>query len=293
MNVLLGLKATDTYNMGDAYANKTVLITGSTQGVGKALAHAFLSQGAKVVINGRSASKAQALAEEFSFAGDRTQYVPADITTDIGAKSLIDKTVERFGGIDVLINNAGMSSYGDLEDSAPKVIREVLDSNATGSMLVTHFALPHLRKSKGSVLFISSLAGLHGLGGHSIYSAGKMAMIGVAQSLRKEMKRHGVFVGYACLGFTENDEVKRTLAPDGSLEPVPSRPGIKAAPKGYAVKMILKQLRRKKFRSIHTTPGKLLFLVTRLSESVTMFAMKQGYDAERRFLEKLNKGQKS
>ncbi|NQV54176.1 MAG: SDR family NAD(P)-dependent oxidoreductase [Flavobacteriales bacterium] len=275
--------------LGSGFAGKTIVITGSTQGVGKTLAHAFLSKGANVVLNGRSAAKAEHLKHEFSFARNRAVYAPADVSTEEGAQQLIETTLQTFGRIDVLINNAGMSSYGDLEDSAPKVIREVLDSNATGSLLVTHFALPHLRRTKGSVLFISSLAGLHGLGGHSIYSAAKMSMIGLAQSLRKEMQRHGVFVGYTCLGFTENDGVKRTLAPDGTLEPVPSRPGIRPATQQYAVNKIMKQLQRKKFRSVHTFPGRLLFIVTRISEGVTMFAMKKGYDAERKFLEKLNR----
>ncbi len=275
--------------LGNGFAGKTVIITGSTQGVGKKLAHALLSRGANVVLNGRSRAKAEQLEYEFSFARNRVVYAAADVSKEEGAQQLIETTLHSFGRIDVLINNAGMSSYGDLEDSAPKVIHEVLDSNATGSMLVTHFALPHLRQTKGSVLFISSLAGLHGLGGHSIYSAAKMSMIGLAQSLRKEMQRHDVFVGYTCLGFTENDSVKRTLAPDGRLEPVPSRPGIRPASQQYAVNKIIKQLQRKKFRSVHTFPGRLLFLVTRLSEGVTMFAIKKGYDAERRFLEKLNR----
>lgn len=271
------------------YKGKTVLITGSTQGVGKALADAFFERGANVVLNGRSESKRDKVLESFGSSSDRVAYVAADITTDEGAERLINSAVDRFGGIDILINNAGMSSYGDLEDSNPKVIREVLDSNATGSLIVTHFALPHIRKAKGKILFISSLAGLHGLGGHAIYSAGKMALIAVAQGLRKEAKRHGYFVGYACLGFTENDQVKRTLAPDGTLEPVPSRPGIKPATKDYAVRMILKQLRRKRFRSVHTLPGKLLFGTTRVSERLLLFGMGKGYDAERKFLENLKK----
>jgi|GEM_PF-28136 len=279
------LKDNGYVKLGKGYAGKTVIITGSTQGVGKALAHAFLSKGANVLLNGRSESKAQALKEEFTYARSRVLYVAADVTKEEGARSIIDQAMQQFNRIDVLINNAGMSSYGDLEDSSPRVIREVLDSNATGSLLVTHYALPFIRQTKGQILFISSLAGLHGLGGHTIYSMAKMSLIALAQGLRKEVKRHGVYVGYTCLGFTENDSVKRTLAPNGELEPIPSRPGIKPASKKYAVRMIMRQLNRKKFRSVHTLPGKLLFVASRISEGLPMFALKKGYDAERKFLE--------
>lgn len=272
----------------NTYQDKVFVITGSAQGVENTLAHTLLSRGAKVVLNGRSTSKAKAMLEEFAYAGDSAAYIAADVSSEAECQSLIEQAIQQFGKIDFLVNNAGMFCYGDLEDTASDVIKQVFDSNVMGSVYLSKAALPQLKQQKGGVLFISSLAALNGLGGHAIYSAAKVAMVSLAQSLKKELHKTGVFVGYTYLGFTENDSEKRTLNPQGELEVIPSRPGIKPMPQHLAVLKILKQIEAKRYFAIHSLMGKTFYGISRLSELLANMILLRGYRAEKAFLEAVN-----
>ena len=272
------------FKSNEAFNGKTFVITGSTQGVGNSLAHGLVSRGANVIINGRSETKAEAMLAEFAYAKNNAYYVAADICNEQQCKRLIQVATERFSKVDYLANNAGMSSYGDLGDNSGEVIRQVFDSNVLGSVYLTKAVLPQLKQNDGGVLFISSLAGLNGLGGHSIYSAAKVAMISIAQSLKKELVDTNVFVGYTCLGFTENDSEKRTLNPKGELEVIPNRPGIKQMPKRLAVSKLMKQIELKHYRAIHSLMGKSFYAISRISERVANLILIKGYKAEKALL---------
>lgn len=187
-----------------------------------------------------------------------------------------------------MVNNAGISSDGDLEDTSNEVIRKVFGSNIIGSVDLTKAALPQLKNNNGGVVFMSSLAAVNGLGGHSIYSAAKVAMVSIAQSLKKELAETNVHVGYTYLGFTENDADKRTLNPQGVLETIPTRPGIKPMSQVLAANKILKQIESRNHRSIHSTMGKAIYSISRVSESLTNFILLKGCRAERAFLMEVN-----
>ncbi len=259
------------------FQNKVFLITGSSGGLGKAIATRVLSEGGKVALNGRSESKASEVLGAFKEFGDRVIYIAADITSADDAERLVNKTVEHFGGLDVLINNAGMSAFGTLEQSSPAVIKEIIDSNLTGSLYVSHFAIPFIKKNKGSIEFISSLAAIHGLGNYSLYSSVKMAYIGAVQSLRKELQGDGVHVGAIYLGFTKNDATKKTLNANGGLEDVPVRAGLPVASQSESAGIVLDQIYKRKTFVVQSALGKTNFIVNRILPRIIHWVLSNQY----------------
>lgn len=259
------------------FENKVILITGSSQGIGKALAKLLLEHGAKVCINGRDEYKLRQAVEDLGNWKQNLQAVCCDVSTADGSQLLVKDCVERFKRIDVAVCNAGMSAYGNLEQTKTSVIKQVIDSNLTASAMVSHFCIPHLIKTKGSLLFISSLAGLHGLGGYSLYSAVKMAYTGLSQSLQKELKRQGVHVGVIYLGFTANESSKRTLNPDGNLEPVPERKQFKLATRDEVALLIIKCISKRKEVVIHTPIGSITYWLSRHTPTIIGWLLQRVY----------------
>ena len=195
-------------------------------------------------------------------------FIAADVTVPEEVNLLILATIEQFGGIDVLINNAGLSGYGQLLESTPVVIEEIIKSNILGSIFPTRFALPHLINSKGKVIFISSISALHGLPGYSLYSSSKMALTALYQSLKKELHLKGVYVGIAYVGFTRNDAEKKTFAPDGMQVAVPERGKFKVATKEKTARLIINQIVNEEGLKLHSAMGKIAFVMSRLFPSL-------------------------
>ena len=264
--------------------NKVILITGSSQGIGKALAIKCLRQGARVCINGRNEEKLKKTQQELQRWQSQLLAVASDVATDEGSERLVEECVEHFGRLDIVVCNAGMSAYGELEKTATNVIHEVIDTNIKATALVSRFALPHLTNSCGSIVLVSSLAGLHGIGGYSLYSAAKMAYTALGQSLQKELKRRGIHVGIVYLGFVANENSKRTLNAAGELEAVPDRKQLKADSRENAAQLILHCILGKKSLVVHTLPGKLNYLLSRYAPALVRWIFQKVY--QRSFLEK-------
>lgn len=197
-----------------------VLITGSSKGIGRETARLFLSKGYAVVINGRNTSKLSETYGELDDNGGKLLAVAGDVTSEKDADNLVRKALERFGRLDVLINNAGISMRGRFEETTGEVFRAMFETNLVGSAVVSRAALPALRESGGSLLFISSLAGLRGFPGIAAYSAAKMGLTAYADALRVELAGTGVHVGIVYVGFTENDPDKTVYRGDGSQEAI-------------------------------------------------------------------------
>ncbi len=254
--------------------DKVFVITGSTQGIGRELGRQVLLRGGKVVFNSRSENKKLLISELGNI--DNTLFVASDVTKSNEASELISKSIDKFGRIDVLVTNAGMSSFGELSESSPSVIQDIINSNIIGTLLPTHFSIPHLIKSNGKVLFISSLAAFHGLPNYSLYSCSKMALTGVQQSLSKELKSK-VFVGIAYVGFTKNDDSKKTYAPDGTLESVPSRDKFNVVTQEETALLLLKQIVDCKKSVVHSPIGKLTSFMSRLFPSLVHRLISNNY----------------
>lgn len=201
---------------------KTALITGGTSGIGLAAARLFLAQGMNVAIAGRSAARGEearrALLENVS-AGQgagRVQYFSADVRSPAACRKLVKDTVDTFGGIEVLVNSAG----GYLEQAADELTEEdyahLMDTNLKGTMFMTCFALPFLRRMKGAVVNVSSDAGLHGNYLCSLYCASKGAVTLYTRSVAREVAADGVRVNCVCPGdiMTPLTEAQLAASPD-------------------------------------------------------------------------------
>jgi dehydrogenase/reductase SDR family protein 7B len=197
---------------------KVVIVTGASSGIGKACALIFGNKGYSVVLNGRSASKLNAVKLMLDATGVSVHVVLGDVSKEEDCKKLIGETIQKFGRIDVLINNAGISMRALFEDLDLNVMRKVMDTNFWGTVYCSKFALPYLLNSKGSIVGVSSIAGKKGLPGRTGYSASKFAMEGFLEAVRTENLKKGLHVLVACPGFTATDIRNSALAADGSAQ---------------------------------------------------------------------------
>ena len=200
------------------FNGKVVVVTGASSGIGEALARKFAQYGAKVVLGARHEDKLQAIVDDIRKQGGQAEYCVADVTREQDCKSLIDKAVASFGGVDVLICNAGLSMRAIFDDVDLSVLHRLMDVNFWGTVNCTKYALPYLQKSKGSLVGISSVAGLHGLPGRTGYSASKYAMTGFLETIRIENLKKGLHVMIACPGFTASNVRLSALTADGSSQ---------------------------------------------------------------------------
>lgn len=195
---------------------KVVIITGASSGIGKALAYEFASKGCKLVLAARRIDLLEKIKEELAPADVLLQQT--DVSIEANCKRLIDATVERFGKIDILINNAGISMRAIFEDVELDVLRKLMDVNFWGTVYCTKFALPRLLETKGSLVGIISIAGYIGLPGRTGYSASKFAVRGFLNTIRTENMKKGLHVLVAAPGFTSSEVRKAALTADGTLQ---------------------------------------------------------------------------
>ncbi len=185
------------------FENKVVAITGGTDGIGKALVEAFLQKGAKVATCARTVQKLDEM--KMAFAGKPLLTVVADVSKEADCKNFIEKTIEEYNGIDILINNAGLSMRALFKDTELDTLRTLMDVNFWGTVYCTKYALDAVLKSKGTIVGVSSIAGYRGLPGRSGYSASKFAVNGWLEALRTELLETGVNVMWVCPGFTKSN----------------------------------------------------------------------------------------
>ncbi len=204
--------------MKNALKSKVVVITGASSGIGEAMAKVYAAMGAKVVLGARSEDKLKALADKITSDGGEAAYCATDVTVAEDCKRLIETAVETFGGIDVLICNAGISMRAIFDDVELSVLHRLMDVNFWGTVYCAKYALPYLQASKGSLVGISSVAGLHGLPGRTGYSASKYAMTGLLETIRVENIKKGLHVMVACPGFTASNVRFSALVADGSQQ---------------------------------------------------------------------------
>jgi len=192
---------------------KVVIITGASSGIGKALAKEFSHRGAKLSLGARRIDQLEILKSELK--NSEILCIQTDVSQESDCKKLIDMTLDSFGRIDVLINNAGISMRALFKDMDLKVMHRVMDVNFYGTVYCTKYALPHLLASKGSLVGIISIAGYLGLPGRTAYSASKFAIRGFLDTIRIEHLHSGLHVLVAAPGFTASEVRKAALTANG------------------------------------------------------------------------------
>jgi short-subunit dehydrogenase len=189
--------------MNNFFNNKVVAITGGSDGIGKALIELLLPLGAKVATCARNQDKLYDLQLRHSTLP--LHCVVADVSNQNDCKLFIDSTITQFGGIDILINNAGISMRTLLKDAELDVFKKVMDINYFGTVYCTKLALSSIISRKGTIVGVSSIAGYRGLPGRSGYSASKFAVNGWLEAIRTELMDDGVNVMWVCPGFTRSN----------------------------------------------------------------------------------------
>ncbi len=236
------------------FKDKVVVVTGGTEGIGKALVEELIGSGAKVATCGRSHDKLYRLQSEFPSADLHTTV--ADVSNENDCRHFIESTIKVFGGIDILINNAGVSMRALLKEVTTDVIRKVMDINFFGMLYCTKYALDSLLERKGTIVGVSSIAGYRGLPGRSGYSASKFAMQGWLEAIKTEMMADKVHVMWVCPGFTTSNIRNAALDKDGSSQgETPMDEGKMMSAERCAVH-ILKAIRKKKRTIVLTFTGK-------------------------------------
>ncbi|MEA1886418.1 MAG: SDR family NAD(P)-dependent oxidoreductase [Bacteroidota bacterium] len=238
------------------FKDKVVFITGSSKGIGKATAGLLGSYGAKVCINGRKLESLEETCRELEKNNITCLKLAGDVSDSDQCRGMIDSIIKEYGKLDILINNAGIGSHGKFRELSIDAWDRVVGINLMGPVYMSTFALPHLIKTKGSVVFISTLAGKVGMPGHSTYSVSKMGLSALAEAMQVELEKKGLHTGIIYVGFTENEENKQILYPDGTYKKLPER-GQKKARREDVAKEIARLVYKKKKSVTLSTVGKL------------------------------------
>lgn len=196
--------------------DKIVVITGASSGIGKALAYEFGNKGAIVVLAARNHDKLNEIVVDLNKRGIQAMDVKTDVTVENDCRQLIEKTIEKFGRIDVMINNAGISMRALFIDLKLDVMRKLMDTNYWGTVYCSKFAIPHLLKTNGSLVGVISIGGFIGMPGRSGYAASKFAVRGFLDTVRVENRKTGLHVLLAAPGFTTSNIRMAALTADGS-----------------------------------------------------------------------------
>jgi short-subunit dehydrogenase len=200
------------------FQNKVVIITGASSGIGKACAMAFAEKKASLVLAARNEEKLKESSIACEKLGAKSICIQTDVADEEQCKALINKALNTFGTIDILINNAGISMRALFADTELKVLKELMDVNFWGAVYCTKYALPYLLKSKGSLVGISSIAGFRALPARTGYSASKFALNAFLETLRTENLKTGLHVLTVAPGFTASNIRKTARTAKGEIQ---------------------------------------------------------------------------
>ncbi len=248
--------------MSNYYKDKVVVVTGGTDGIGKALVNALLGLGAKVATCGRHHDKLYHLQSENASLPLHTMV--CDVSVENDCRRFIETTLKAFGHIDILINNAGISMRAMLKEADIEVFRKVMDTNFFGSLYCTKYALPSIIENKGTIVGISSVAGYRGLPGRSGYSASKFALQGWLEAIRVELSFDKVHVMWVCPGFTASNIRNVALNKDGNEQGESPMDEGKMMSAEECTGHILRAIKNKRRTLVLTSQGKSTVLLNKL-----------------------------
>lgn len=200
-----------------AFTGKTVLISGASEGIGRALALTLAAERPRLVLAARNATRLAAAARDCAARGAEVLTLPADVSRAEDCQQLVARTLERFGALDVVVNNAGITMWSRFDQiSDLGVFERLLAVNYLGAVYLTGAALPHLKASRGLIVAVASIAGLTGVPERTAYAGSKHAMVGFFESLRIELAGSGVGVTIVAPDFVVSEIHRRAIGPDGA-----------------------------------------------------------------------------
>jgi 3-oxoacyl-[acyl-carrier protein] reductase len=185
---------------------KVALITGASAGIGQACARVLAQEGARLVLTARRQERLDQLKQEAEKVGTEAISVIGDAREESTAIKTVEAAIQAFGRIDILINNTGVGNYKNLIDTSAEEYDDLMDTNVRSTFLFTRHTVPVMLKQKqGTILMISSMAGIYGFAGEAVYCATKFAQVGFAQALDKELRTQGIKVGVICPGGVKTE----------------------------------------------------------------------------------------
>ncbi len=236
------------------FENKVFVVTGGSDGIGKALTESLLKMGAKVATCGRNEQKLNTLETKNKSLSLFTMI--ADVSKEEDCKKFVNAAIEKFNGIDVLINNAGISMRALFKDTDLATLKNVMDINFWGTVYCTKYALPSIIERKGTIVGMSSIAGYRGLPGRTAYCASKHAINGFFEALRTELLESGANVMWVCPGFTASNIRNAALNKDAKPQGESPMDEGKMMSAEECAKHILNAIEKRKRILILTSNGK-------------------------------------
>lgn len=201
--------------------NKNALITGAGKGIGKAVAIALAKEGVNLILVSRTQNDIDQLAEETAKFGVKTLALSADVADINSINSAVEKAITEFKSIDILINSAGIASFGKFLELEPEAWERIIQVNLMGTYYTTRAIIPNMiERQTGDIINISSTAGLNGNALTSAYSASKFAVLGLTDSLMQEMRKHNIRVTALTPSTVATDMAKDLNLTDGNPEKV-------------------------------------------------------------------------
>jgi len=192
--------------MANKLQDKVALITGASAGIGRATARALAGEGARLVLTARRKDRLEELKKEIEALGGKAVIVIGDVRDENTAIKAVEAATREFGRLDILINNTGVGNYKKLVDTSAEEYDEMIDVNVRSTFLFTRHVVPVMQRQKsGTILMISSMAGVYGFGGEAVYCMTKFAQVGFAQALDRELREHGIKVGAICPGGVKTE----------------------------------------------------------------------------------------
>jgi short-subunit dehydrogenase len=250
------------------YQNKVTVITGASSGIGKAIAIDFAERGSKIVIGARREEQLKEVVEIIKNNGGEAIYCIMDVSDNRLCKKLIDTAIAKYGGIDILICNAGISMRANFNEVEIEVLHQLMNVNFWGTVYCVKHALPYLIKSKGSIVGISSVAGIHGLPGRTGYSASKFALTGFLETVRIENLKNKLHVMIAVPGFTTSNIRYTALTADGSRQGETPRNENKMMSAETVAKYIAYGIKRKKYYLLINKEGMATYFVKKITTTL-------------------------
>jgi short-subunit dehydrogenase len=246
---------------------KVAIITGASSGIGLACARQFSKSGYAVVMAARSIDKLIDIEKEIEKSGGEVLSVKADVSSEADCRQIILEAVQKFGRIDVLVNNAGISMRALFKEVDLKVIHSLMNTNFWGTVYCTKYALPYILKEKGSIVGVSSIAGFLGLPGRTGYSASKFAMQGFLETIRIEHLKDNLHVMVVAPGFTASNIRNSALNANGNMQGESPRVEEKMMSSEEVAYYIYKGILKRKRQIILTVQGKLAVLLRKIFPS--------------------------
>jgi NAD(P)-dependent dehydrogenase (short-subunit alcohol dehydrogenase family) len=244
--------------------DKVVLITGGSSGIGRATALRLAGHGSWIAVAARNTKALEEVVQEAEKLGTQALAVTTDVTDPNQCWRAVETAVARFGRLDVLLCSAGVSMRTYFENSNPAAMETVVRVNFLGTMYATYYAVPHVKKTRGSLVALSSLTGLRGVPSYSVYGASKFAVQGLYESLRLELRKDGVHVGVVSPGFVDTPLRDRVLGPDGRPWPEPPAPPFHVWPVEKCVDRIVRLIVKRRRQALLPGIAGPLFTLDRI-----------------------------